>query len=100
MQKRASESNSACAAGSLYQAVKVSASRKRKAPLRSTTRRPALIKAGANSADTSWGVARKAGPALLETKASTEISRSGASTQPRNQGKISARRLAPVFLTN
>src|SRR5258708_36304169 len=86
----ASESHSAWGARNLYQDVKVSASRKRNAPLKSTTRRPALSKDGANSAETSWGVARNAVPALLEVMASTKRGRSGASPQPRNCGKSSA----------
>src|SRR6266852_6097012 len=89
-----SESHAAWGAGSLYQEVKVSASRKRNAPLKSTTRRPAFSKTGANSAETSCGVARNAAPALLEVMASTESGRSGASPQPRNWGKSSARHFA------
>src|SRR5258706_13789335 len=87
---------SECGEASLYQEVKVSASRKRNAPLRSTTRIPALTKGGANSAETSCGVARNAVPALLERTASTENGRSGASPQPRNCGKRSARHLASL----
>ena len=54
-----------CGAGSLYQEVNVSAEEKRNAPLKSITRKPASSNLGPISAETSWGVARKAVPANL-----------------------------------
>src|SRR5258707_6472753 len=95
MQKGDYTSHWAGGAGSLYQEVNVSAMRKRNAPLKSTTRNPACRKAGANSAETSCGVARNTVPALLETMASIESGRRVASPQPRNCGNRSDRHFVP-----
>src|SRR6266699_3265401 len=83
----ASLSHSAGGAASLYQVVKVSAERKRNAPLKSTTRRPASTSEGANSAETSCGVARNAVPAPLEAMTSTESVRRGASRHSFREGR-------------
>src|SRR5258708_37735491 len=91
----ASASQFAGGAGSLYQEVNVCAERKRKAPLKSTTRIPASRSAGAISLETSCGVAKNAVAALLAVMASRERGRRGASPQHRSWGNRSDRHVAP-----